>query len=197
MGAPTRGRPLVYRRILTDTYPESLSCALTHIACGLHSASAAVNTSAPFFLKPDPFIPPPPFAIPLLPFFSDVALSAAFSVILRRLPRVRGTHQEPDQGEGIRRGAAALSSEGELFLVYQQPRPCLPKKFLRTKNKTCAIIVIACCRPPIPPLGLACLFCFFLFFVDLLSSSCVLHPGPCHPAVLSSRRTGIGWGFFF
>ena len=44
MGAPTRGRPLVYRRILTDTSPESLSCALAHIACGLHSASAAVNT---------------------------------------------------------------------------------------------------------------------------------------------------------
>ena len=44
MGAPTRGRPLVYRRVLTDTSPESLSCALAHIACGLHSASAAVNT---------------------------------------------------------------------------------------------------------------------------------------------------------
>ena len=44
VGAPTRGRPLVYRRILTDTSPESLSCALAHIACGLHSASAAVNT---------------------------------------------------------------------------------------------------------------------------------------------------------
>ena len=44
VGAPTRGRPLVYRRVLTDTSPESLSCALAHIACGLHSASAAVNT---------------------------------------------------------------------------------------------------------------------------------------------------------
>ena len=44
MGPPTRGRPLVYRRVLTDTSPESLSCALAHIACGLHSASAAVNT---------------------------------------------------------------------------------------------------------------------------------------------------------
>ena len=44
VGAPTRGRPLLYRRILTDTSPESLSCALAHIACGLHSASAAVNT---------------------------------------------------------------------------------------------------------------------------------------------------------
>ena len=45
MGAPTRGRPLVYRRVLTDTSPESLSCALAHIACGLHSASAAVNSA--------------------------------------------------------------------------------------------------------------------------------------------------------
>ena len=43
MGAPTRGRPLVYRRVLTDTSPESLSCALAHIACGLHSASAVVK----------------------------------------------------------------------------------------------------------------------------------------------------------
>ena len=42
--APTRGRPLVYRRVLTGTSPESLSCALAHIACGLHSASASVNT---------------------------------------------------------------------------------------------------------------------------------------------------------
>ena len=44
--------------------------------------------------------------------FEQPPPSNAFAVGLRRLPcRVRGAHQEPNQGEG-RRGAAALSSEG-------------------------------------------------------------------------------------